>query len=86
MIQKKLNAGYLELNIHGMTAYQAKIRIDSQLKKADKSIYRIKIIHGFHGGTTLKEMVYKEYVNNPKVIRIENGPNDGITELILREL
>lgn len=85
MAQKNLNSGIQELDIHGMTAYQAKIFLDSQLKKADKSIYRMRIIHGYHGGTALKELVC-DYKYHPKVIRVEFGLNAGITDLVLREL
>jgi DNA-nicking Smr family endonuclease len=86
MSQNYINSGILELDIHGMTKYQAKISIDSLLKKADTSIYRIRIIHGYHGGTQLKEMVQKNYRNHKKVIRVEIGLNQGITDLVLREL
>jgi len=79
-------SGIIELDIHGMTKYQAKLCIDSQLKKANASIYRIRIIHGYHGGTQLKEMVQKDYRNHKKVIRVELGLNLGTTDLILREL
>ncbi|HWT75980.1 MAG TPA: Smr/MutS family protein [Mobilitalea sp.] len=86
MALKKLNSGILELDIHGMNAYQAKTCIDGVLKKADRSIYRIRIIHGYRGGTALKEMVYQEYQGHPKVIRLEGGWNEGTTDVVLREL
>lgn len=85
MPQMNFYSGIQELDIHGMTAYQAKICIDSQLKKADKSIYRLRIIHGYHGGTALKEMV-NNYKGHQKVVRVESGLNAGATDLILREL
>ncbi len=86
MGQKKVNAGIIELDIHGMTEYQARICIDSNLKKTDKSIYRIRIIHGFHNGTVLKDMVKHGYAGHTRVLRIESGLNEGITDLVLREL
>ena len=85
-MKNNLNTGIIELDIHGMTKYQAKLTIDSRLKKADKSIYRIRIIHGYHNGTELKDMVQKDYRKHKRVIRIELGMNPGITDLILREL
>ena len=86
MVNNSLNAGVIELDIHGMTKYQAKICIDNQLKKANKVIYRIRVIHGYHNGTELKELVNGHYKNHPKVIRVESGLNQGATDLILREL
>ena len=76
----------LELDVHGMTKYQAKLCIDSQLKKAKTSLYRIRVIHGYQGGTELRDMVRKEYQRHPKVLRLELGLNQGITDLVLREL
>lgn len=82
----KANNGIMELDIHGMTKYQAKVRIDSLLKSAKSDLYRIRIIHGYQSGTQLREMVRKEYQKHPKIIRIELGLNQGITDLVLREL
>jgi DNA-nicking Smr family endonuclease len=86
MVQRDLNPGILELDIHGMTKYQAKTYVDSQLKKANRSVYRIRVVHGYHGGTQLKELIQKNYRNHPRVIRIECGLNQGITDLVLRDL
>lgn len=89
MNRMKSNAdgsGILEVDIHGMTKYQAKLCIDNQLKKAKSSLYRIRVIHGYQSGTELKNMVRKEYLKNPKVLRIEIGLNQGMTDLVLREL
>jgi len=80
------NIGVEEIDVHGMTKYQAKIYIDSKLKSAGKNCYRIRIIHGYHKGDELKKMIRKTYKNNPKVIRIEVGMNLGVTELVLKEL
>lgn len=76
----------MEIDLHGMNTYQAKVCIDSKLKSTKKDVYRIRVVHGFHGGTSLKNMIHKEYRNHPKVIRIEMGLNQGATDLILREL
>lgn len=81
-----MNTGILELDIHGMTRYQAKVYLDSQLKKVKKYIYRIRVIHGYQGGTQLRDLVRREYVKHPRILRIEIGLNQGSTDLILREL
>lgn len=74
------------LDIHGMTVEQAGIAIDSKLRKNKGEVYTLKVIHGFHGGTALKEFVRKRYRSDPRVKRIEVGLNQGETDLILREL
>ena len=75
-----------ETNVHGMTKKQAKTYIDSRLNQANASVYRLRIIHGFHGGTELQRMVRQAYGKHPKVLRIEVGLNPGETDLVLREL
>lgn len=80
------NTGVIEIDIHGMTKYQAKLCINSQLKKAKTNIYRLRVVHGYNGGTELKDMVRKEYRSHPQIIRIEIGLNQGMTDLILRDL
>ena len=80
-----MQAGIIELNLHGMNTYQAKIAIDSQLKRAKAGVYRIRLIYGYHGGTALRDMVRQTYRSHPRVIRIELGLNQGETELVLRE-
>lgn len=75
--------GIVELDLHGMTAYQARIAIDAALRRAKAGTYRIRIIHGYHGGTALRDMVRREYAG--RVLRIELGLNPGATDLVLRE-
>lgn len=86
MNNRQTNSGIMELDIHGMTKYQAKISIDSMLKRADRSIYRIRVIHGYHSGTELKNMVQKLYRSHNKVKRVELSLNPGITDLVLRDI
>ena len=78
--------GIVEVDIHGMNAYQAKICLKSALKKARGDVYRIRVIHGYHGGTALRDLVRRELARDPKVLRIEIGMNPGETDLVLREL
>ena len=47
--------------------------------------YRIRVIHGYHGGTELRSLVRNELSKNAKVLRAEAGLNPGETDLILRE-
>ena len=80
-----MNAGITVIDVHGMTRHQAEIYITSQIKRAGGDIYRIRVIHGYHGGTGLREMVRSRYKSHPRVLRIEFGLNQGETDLILRE-
>ena len=78
--------GTVEVDIHGMNSYQAKLCLESALKRAKRDVYRIRVIHGYHGGTALRELVRREIAKNPKVLRVEFGAYQGETELVLREL
>ena len=80
-----MQAGILELDLHGMNTHQAKIAIDSQLKRAKGSVYRLRLIHGYRGGTALRDMIRETYRHHPRILRVELGLNPGETELVLRE-
>ena len=80
------SSGFWEIDVHNMTRTQALAAIDARLRRANASVYRLRVIHGFHGGTVLQEAVRAHYRNHPKVRRIEIGLNQGETDLVLREL
>lgn len=40
-----------------MTQTQAITAIDARLRRADDSVYRLRVIHGYHGGTVLRDAV-----------------------------
>ena len=79
-------SGFQEIDVHNLTRMQALAAIDAVLRRANASVYRLKVIHGYHGGTVLRDAVRSRYREHPKVKRIEIGLNPGETDLILREL
>ena len=79
-----MNGSMIELDVHGMTLYQAQIAIDAALRRAGGA-YRIRVIHGYRGGTALRDGIRSRYAAHPKVRRVELGLNQGQTDLILRE-
>ena len=52
-------SGIVTLDLHGCSAYQAKIAIDAALRRA-RGVYRLRIVHGYHGGTALRDMIRKD--------------------------
>lgn len=78
---------YIDVDVHGMTAEQAIEKIESLIKQANASTYRIRVVHGFNRGNAIQRAIYREigYGLNPKVLRIVGGDNPGVTELVLRE-
>ena len=80
-----MQSGTIRLDIHGMTCTQAQAAIDAALRRAGGSVYRLEVVHGYHGGTQLREMVRRVHARHPRVKRLEIGLNQGATELVLRE-
>lgn len=78
--------GIVTIDLHGMNTAQARVCIDAQLRRAGRGVYRLRLIHGYHGGTALQKMIRTEYARHPKVLRVELGLDPGATDLVLREL
>lgn len=77
-----LTAGIVELDLHGKNEYQAKVAIDAALRRAKAGTYRLRLIHGYHGGTALRDMIRRDYASKClRVLPLDNGR----TDLILRE-
>ena len=76
--------GFAESLVRGTLANRA--AIDAKLRRTDASVYRIRVIHGYRGGTVLRDAVRTHYMDHPKVKRIGTGLDPGRTDLILREL
>ncbi len=79
-----MNGSIVELDVHGMTLCQAQIAVDAALRRAGGA-YRIRVIHGYRGGTALRDGIRARYAAHPKVLRVELGLNQGQTDLVLRE-
>ncbi len=77
----------IEIDVHGCTAEQAVRQVGRAVQAAGSGVYRIRVIHGYHGGTRIRDAVYRElgYGLEPRIRRIVAGSNQGITELVLRE-
>ena len=80
-----MHSGILTLDLHGKNTYQAKVAVDALLRRSGTGTYRIRLIHGYHSGTALREFLQDEYGRHPKIKRFSTSPDGGTTELILRE-
>ena len=58
------SSGFIEIDVHNMTQSQAITAIDAKLSRANASVYRIRVIHGYHGGTVLRDAVRTHYRNH----------------------
>ena len=77
--------GIVTADLHGKTVYQARITVDALLRRAGRGTYRVRLIHGSHGGTALRDFLRQTYGSHPKVRRVLFSPDGGVTELVLRE-
>ena len=77
----------IEVDLHNLTIEEAKKKIDRALDEAGGGVYRIRCIHGYHRGTGIRSMIREEYSygREPRVRRLANGANEGVTELVLRD-
>lgn len=82
-----MTSGIIEIDVHGLRVEEAVAKVAGLVQKAGTSTYRIRVIHGYHGGTRIRNGIQDEfsYGREPKVKRIVMGNNPGITELVLRE-
>ena len=82
-----VSTGIMRIDVHGLRTWEAVNAVTNLIYRANRSIYRIKVIHGYHRGTRLREALIDEYSygREEMVKRIEMGSNEGETDLILRE-
>ena len=79
-------SSFQQVDVHGMNKVQSFAAIDAILRRANASVYTVRVTHGYHNGTVLRDSIRKRYKDHPKVKRVELGLNPGETDLILREL
>ncbi len=72
----------VEVDIHNMTHEQAKRYLVQFLNSVNGSVKEASIIHGYSGGTVLKDMVQKG-LRHPKIKAKVKSMNEGITILML---
>ncbi len=75
---------FLDLDIHNHTVESARKLITSTLKNLPPDVREINIIHGYHQGTALRDMVRK--YSNSKIERKILGLNQGITTFIIKKI
>ena len=72
----------LRIDLHGFKRQDAKNFLTQTVLMAPPGIREIVVIHGYHGGVVLQQMVRNDF-NCDRVSRKIIGMNPGITSLIL---
>lgn len=73
----------IEIDLHGHTVESARKLITDTLKTLPKDVREISVIHGYHSGQSLRNMVnsYK----NSKIERKILGLNQGVTIFVIKK-
>lgn len=74
----------IEADIHGMRCAEAKKQLELLLSRTGNDIREIVVIHGYHGGKALQDMVRKE-LKHPRIRQKMLSLNSGQTTLILNQ-
>lgn len=72
----------IKIDLHGHTIESAKSLITSTLKNLPEDVREVEIIHGYHGGTALRNMVSK--YSNSRIERKILGLNQGATIFVIK--
>ena len=72
------------VDLHQMDSKQAKQWLSSKVTAAPREIREIEVIHGYHGGTALHNMVRKSF-RHPRVKSKIIPLNQGSTILVLTD-
>lgn len=79
-----LGGAEVVLDLHGKNRFQARVAVEAALRRS-KGLYRIRVIHGYHNGTALRDMLWSEYAADPRIKRLL-AVSESATDLVLREL
>lgn len=82
MIVNEDRKDVVTVDLHCMQVAEAKNYLDIVLETVPSSIKEIIVIHGYHNGTAILNMVRKDF-NNKRVSKKYLSLNQGVTSLIL---
>lgn len=74
----------VEIDIHGYTEYEAIKTLEKFIVSCDKNVKEILVIHGYHSGNVLKDMVRNSNkLRSKRIRRRKHTMNQGETILEL---
>lgn len=79
MARKKFAEKELQIDLHGMTKYEADLYLTEQLNFLPKDITVVRVIHGYHGGKILFNLVRNEFYHYKIDDILPVFANDGET-------
>lgn len=75
--------GKVEIDLHNETRDSGKRRLTAKLNSLPKGTDELVVIHGYHSGTVLRDMVRS--FKHPKVERKILGMNQGETIFLIKK-
>lgn len=78
------NSHRAEINLHGLNVAEAKLRLERLLVNLPPNVTELIVIHGYHGGNALQNMVRTQLKSN-RIRQRMVSLNPGETILILKE-
>lgn len=75
----------LVIDLHEMTVAEAKYYLEKELDTAPENVKIVEVIHGFHKGRAILNMVRKDF-NHPRIKRKYLGFNSGTTKFELNKI
>lgn len=83
MFYSEFNPGeIMKVDLHKMKVWEATIYLNNVVSRAPKDVREIIVIHGYHSGTALLDMVRNDFANKRVKMKLK-GLNQGVTSLIL---
>ena len=73
----------LVVDLHQLQVDEAKILLNQQLDMLPQNIKEVKVIHGFHHGNVLMDMLRKDF-KHKRINQKYRGLNKGITIFYLK--
>ena len=77
------NGTVLEVDIHGMTAADARRELEQLLSRTGADITELLVIHGYRGGNALQDMV-RLRLKHPRIASNMVSLNAGQTRILLQ--
>lgn len=75
----------LIIDLHEMTVAEAEYYLEKELDTAPEYVKVVEVIHGFHQGRAILNMVRKEF-RHPRILRKYVEFNQGTTKFELKKL
>ena len=73
---------FIEIDLHNQTVESARKLITNTLNNLPSDVREVNVIHGYHQGTALRDMVRK--YSNSKIERKILGLNKGSTIFVIK--